>query len=164
MTSSDQTAAPDTDKQPAQMSVLSQYVRSVSFENAAARRSENPSGKPNISVQVNVTHDPIGNNRYNVALIVTIAAAADEKEIFGVKLEYIGVFQLTNVREDALAPVLSIECPRLLFPFARRIIAEVTRDGGFPPLMLDPIDFATLFRQQAARRAAAAAAAPTTAA
>lgn len=154
MTSPDQTADAGAGQIVAKMNVLSQYVRSVSFENAAARRSENPTGKPNIGVQVNVQHESIGNERYVVALITNVSASANEQEIFSIKLEYIGAFQISNIPEDTLPAILSIECPRLLFPFARRIIAEVSRDGGFPPLMLDPIDFGSLFRQQAARRAA----------
>lgn len=138
---------------PAQMNVLTQYVRELKFDNAAARNGKNPTGKPAINVQVNVDHQPAGENRYVVTLTTDVAAKSEDDEIFAIELDYIGVFQLTNVPEKSMPAVLSIECPRLLFPFARRIIAEVTRDGGFPPLMLDPIDFATLFRQQMARKA-----------
>ncbi len=141
--------------QPAQLNVLSQYVRQLTFNNTAAQNGENPSGKPTINVQVNVDNRSIGENRYIVSLGSRVAAEGDGAAMFSIELDYVGVFRLTNVPEQSLAPVLSIECPRLLFPFARRIIAEVTRDGGFPPLMLDPIDFATLYRQQLAQRAAA---------
>lgn len=134
-----------------QMNVLTQYVRRLVFENSAAINGKDPSGKPNISVQVNVETSVAGENRYGVALLMTIETTHEEEEIFAVELDYVGVFQMTNVPESALQAVLSVECPRLLFPFSRRIIAEVTRDGGYPPLMLDPIDFASLYRQQLAR-------------
>lgn len=138
--------------QPAKLHVLSQYVRSVAFENEAAKRNQNPSGAPNITVQVNVTNSDIGSSRYIVILSTNVAATMkdgdDDVQVFSVTLDYAGVFELSNVPVEALNQVLSIECPRLLFPFARRIIAEVTRDGGFPPLMLDPIDFASLYRRQ----------------
>ena len=133
---------------PAQMNVLTQYVRRVVFENTAAINGRNPNGKPTINVQVNVESNAVGEGRYVVALLLTIETMNEEEEVFAVELDYIGVFQLSNVPDNAIQAVLSIECPRLLFPFARRIIAEVTRDGGYPPLMLDPIDFAALYRRQ----------------
>lgn len=139
---------------PPQMSVLSQYVRELTFDNTAAKNGKNPSGKPNINVQVNVDATPIAEGRYLVALKTNVAAATDEDAAFGVNLDYVGVFQVANVPQEALQPVLLIECPRLLFPFARRIIAEATRDGGFPPLMLDPIDFTALYRRQLQQAAA----------
>ena len=138
---------------PAQMTVISQYVRDLKFENIAAANGVNPSGKPSINVQVNVDANPIAENRFLVALKTGVSASAEEKEVFKVNLDYVGAFQVQNVPENALRPVLLIECPRLLFPFARRIIAEVSRDGGYPPLMLDPIDFTALYRRQLAQAA-----------
>jgi preprotein translocase subunit SecB len=140
--------------QQPQMSVLSQYVRQHHFDNAAAKNGNNPAGKPAINVQVNVENKNVGDNRYTVTLATKVTAESDGKSIFSIDLDYVGVFQLSNIPEANLSAILSIECPRLLFPFARRIIAESSRDGGFPPLMLDPIDFASLFRQQMARRTA----------
>ena len=132
----------------AQLSVLSQYVRRLSFDNIAAANGAAPSGKPNINVQVNVDANPMGENRFAVVLKTNVDATAEGSEVFTIALEYVGVFQLTNVPQEALQAVLLIECPRLLFPFSRRIVAEASRDGGFPPLMLDPIDFAGLYRRQ----------------
>ena len=138
----------EQDAAQAQMNVLTQYVRRVVFENSAAISGKAPAGKPTINVQVNVETQQSGDNRYTVGLLLTIETMDGEDEIFAVELDYFGIFQLAGVPEEAIPAVLSIECPRLLFPFARRIIAEVTRDGGYPPLMLDPIDFAQLYRRQ----------------
>lgn len=134
----------------AQLTVLSQFVRKVTFENSAAMQGANPSGKPNINVNVNVDAKPLAEGRYSAALKTVVSASTDEMKVFTIDLDYVGVFQLSNVPQEALQPVLLIECPRLLFPFARRIVAEISRDGGFPPLMLDPIDFAALYRRQLA--------------
>ena len=144
----------------AQLTVLSQYVRNLVFDNVAAAEGANPTGKPNINVQVNVDAKPLVEDRYSVSLKTNVNASTEDMMVFSVALDYVGVFQLANVPEKALQPVLLIECPRLLFPFARRIVAECTRDGGFPPLMLDPIDFAALYRRQLAQAAQQAAAAP----
>lgn len=135
----------------AQMAVLSQYVRELTFENSAAKQGVNPSGKPNINVQVNVDAANIGEDRYMVSLRTNVGASADGADVFKVALDYVGAFQIANVPQEALQPVLLIEAPRLLFPFARRIVAEATRDGGYPPLLLDPIDFTALYRQQLAQ-------------
>lgn len=136
----------------AQMAVLSQYVRDLTFENIAAKQGVNPSGKPNINVQVNVDASGLAENRYLVALKISVDASADGADVFKVNLDYVGAFQVSNVPQEALQPVLLIESPRLLFPFARRIVAEATRDGGYPPLLLDPIDFTALYRQQLAQQ------------
>lgn len=154
MTDGTQADANAEAQKPASLNVLSQYVRSVSFTNDAAKRAKNPSGKPQINVQVNVENQTIAPERHLVALTTSIRAESEGEAVFSAELDYVGVFQLANVPENAIAPVLAIECPRLLFPFSRRIIAELTRDGGFPPLMLDPIDFAALYRQQLTQRAA----------
>lgn len=135
----------------AQLSVLSQYVRHLTFANIAAANNATPSGKPNINVQVNVDANPLGEDRFAVGLKTDVAATSDDADVFNIALDYVGVFQLTNVPREALQAVLLIECPRLLFPFSRRIVAEISRDGGFPPLMLDPIDFAGLYRRQLQR-------------
>ncbi|MEL6978224.1 MAG: protein-export chaperone SecB [Pseudomonadota bacterium] len=140
-----------------QMNVLTQYVRRCVFENSAAINGKQPGSQPTINVQVNIETNDLEQNRYAVALLLTIETMNGDDEVFAVELDYVGVFQLANVPENALNAVLSIECPRLMFPFARRIIAESTRDGGYPPLMLDPIDFAALYRQQRAREAGQAA-------
>lgn len=139
------------DAAPAQMTVLSQYVRNLTFENAAAVNNAPPAGKPNINVQVNVDATPLEDQRFAVSLKTLVTAATESSDVFKIGLDYVGAFQVTNVPQQALQPVLLIECPRLLFPFSRRIIAEISRDGGFPPLMLDPIDFTALYRRQLAQ-------------
>ncbi|MCI4662638.1 MAG: protein-export chaperone SecB [Neomegalonema sp.] len=151
----------DSANKTAQLTVLSQFVRNVNFENSAANKGANPSGKPNINVNVNVDAKPLSEDRYSVSLKTVVNANTSEMDVFKIDLDYVGVFQLANVPKEALQPVLLIECPRLLFPFSRRIIAEISRDGGFPPLMLDPIDFAALYRRQLAAAAQQAQTAPT---
>lgn len=135
---------------PPRMNVLSQYVLKLAFENKAAARGVNPTGKPTINVQVDVDTKALANERHSVSLSMNVTAKSQDQEVFAVGLEYTGVFLLQNVPEDTVNAVLMVEAARLLFPFARRIIAETTRDGGYPPLMLDPIDFAALYRRRMA--------------
>jgi preprotein translocase subunit SecB len=145
--------------------IQSQYIKDFSFENPRAPASLDPSrNRPEIAVRVDVRAEGLGSDRYEVALVMNIDAKSGADTVFMLELSYGGVFVLLNIPPDSLQPLLLIECPRLLFPFARRIVADVTRDGGFPPLLLDPIDFVQLFRrrqQQAVQaRAAAAGEAP----
>ena len=136
-----------------QMRVLAQYVKDFSFENpmaaAAARASET---QPLIDMGVEVKSRPVGveGDAFEVDLRIKVDAKRGEEPLFLVDLVYSGLFQMMNVRPDEMEPLLWIECPRLLFPFARQIIADATRNGGFPPLMLDPIDFAQMFQQKIA--------------
>ena len=139
----------------AQLSVVSQYVSELSFDNAAAKERKNPESTPQITVNVGVDASNAGEDRFRVSQRIEVTAATDTSKVFSVTLAYVGVFSLKNVPENAEQAVLLIECPRLLFPFARRIVADTTRDGGYPPLMLDPVDFAALYRQRAAEAAAA---------
>ncbi|WP_350335747.1 protein-export chaperone SecB [Coralliovum pocilloporae] len=135
-----------------QLNVLAQYVKDLSFENPKAPDSLRPREKsPNINIQVNVNGKPLSDTDFEVDLKLE-AKAQDEdgSVVFACDLVYSGIFRITGVPKDSLHPVIMIECPRLLFPFARQIIAESTQRGGFPPLMLDPIDFAALYRQRAA--------------
>lgn len=139
----------------ARLNVLGQYVRKLAFENIAAARGDAATSKPSINVQVRVDSQKVADERHQVVLATDCRAVTGEAEVFRLDLEYVGVFELANIPETALQPLLSIECPRLLFPFARRVIAETSRDGGFPPLMLDPIDFRALYLRQAQQAAAA---------
>ncbi|MSP67158.1 MAG: protein-export chaperone SecB [Alphaproteobacteria bacterium] len=143
------------DGQP-QFGILAQYVKDLSFENprgpqALQRVGEQP--KLEISVDVRVAQPATGTN-YEVALHMSIKASAQEQTAFLVELTYAGMFNIKGLNQDQLRQVLLIECPRLLFPFARRVIADATRDGGFPPLLLNPIDFQALYLQQQQQRAA----------
>jgi preprotein translocase subunit SecB len=140
--------------QPQAMShigVLAQYVKDFSFENPNAPRSLAPSGQqPTINIQVNVDAAPASGTDFEVTLRLEGKAEAQGSLLFGFELVFGGVFRIQNVPADSLQPVVMIECPRLLFPFAREIIATAVRNGGFPPLLLDPIDFVGLYRQRLA--------------
>ena len=131
-----------------QVSILTQYVKDLSFENPNAPSSLQSTEQPRIDVNVSVNAKRGGDNVYEVELKINAKAMAGENVAFIIDLLYAGLFGLANVPEDALEPFLIIEAPRIIFPFARRIIADSVRDGGFPPLMLDPIDFASLYMAQ----------------
>lgn len=134
-----------------QISVLTQYVKDLSFENPHAPRSLAPSPQPPaINVQVNVDAAPMSETDFEVTLRTEGKAEAQGLLLFGFELVYSGIFRIQNVPPDSMQPVVLIECPRLLFPFAREIIATITRNGGFPPLLLNPMDFVALYRQRLA--------------
>ena len=146
------TEANGFDDQPMpQVTILVQYAKDLSFENPNAPMSLQAGGQPKIEVNVAVNAKRAGDGVFEAELKITAKATAeDETTAFVVELVYAGIFGLSNVPEEALEPFLIIEAPRILFPFARRIIADATRDGGFPPLMLDPIDFGALYMAQQA--------------
>jgi len=132
-----------------QLNVIAQYTKDLSFENPNAPRSLAPQQQgPNISIQVNVNAAQIDQNDYEVSLQIEGTAGEGAGLLFQFELNYAGIFRLLNIPEGDLHPVVMIECPRLLFPFARQIIADAVRNGGFPPLMLEPIDFVSLYRQR----------------
>jgi preprotein translocase subunit SecB len=142
---------------PPQLNVLAQYTKDLSFENPNAPGSLAPQPQPpQINIQINVGANAVAEQDYEVTLAVEGKAENAGKLIFSFDLVYGGVFRLLNIPQENLSPMLLIECPRLLFPFAREIIATAVRDGGFPPLLLDPVDFVGLYRQNMARQAAAA--------
>ena len=129
--------------------VISQYVKDLSFENPNAPAVYQSQTAPAIDVQFNIAASPIADGVHEVELKIEVKAVADDEAVFVVDLTYAGLFGLRNVPDEHLQPFLLGEAPRILFPFARRIIADAVRDGGFPPLMLEPIDFQALFIQQA---------------
>ena len=134
--------------------MLAQYIKVLSFENPNSPSSLAPQDKqPQINIQINVSATGMGEHDYEVALSIEGKAENDGKLLFGFELVYAGVFRIQNVAQENLHPLVMIECPRLLFPFAREIISSATRNGGFPPLMLDPVDFVGLYRQNMARQA-----------
>jgi preprotein translocase subunit SecB len=134
---------------PPRLMIQSQYVKDLSFENPRAPSGLEPGqARPEIEVRVDVRAQPLAADRYEVELQLHVEAKAGAETAFVLELSYGGLFVLLNIPPESLQPILLIECPRLLFPFARRIIADATRDGGFPPLMIDPIDFVTLFRRR----------------
>jgi preprotein translocase subunit SecB len=139
---------------PPAIAINVQYVKDLSFENPNAPHSLVQSQtRPQIEVSVDVQGRNVAQNSFEVALRINATAKQGEATAFMVELLYAGVFTLQNIPQDQLEPVLLIECPRLLFPFARRVVADATRDGGFPPLMLEPIDFLQLYQRH--RQAAA---------
>lgn len=146
--------APLENTAPPQLSVLAQYTKDLSFENPNSPNSLAPQEKqPAINIQINVTANGVGENDYEVALSIEGKAESEGMLLFGFELVYAGVFRVLNVQQENMHPLVMIECPRLLFPFAREIIASAVRNGGFPPLMLDPVDFVGLYRQNMARQA-----------
>ena len=139
------------------MQILAQYIRDLSFENAVATKGA-PQGEvqPEITVQVSLdARKRAGDNQYEVIskFRITSTNKGDNSTLFLAELDYGGVFLIEGVPEDQMHPFLMIECPRMLFPFVRRIISDMTRDGGFPPFNMDPVDFVALYRQELARRA-----------
>ena len=140
--------APDPNAQ-VQLNTLAQYVKDYSFENPRAPMSlQGQQEQPEISISVNVNAQALGETEYEVSIKLEAEAKTKDDVLFNVELLYAGVFRITGVPAEHIHPVVLIECPRLLFPFARQIVAEGTRDGGFPPLMIDPVDFAALYRQR----------------
>lgn len=141
-------------QQPAQpkMQIVSQYVRDLSFENIAAQKNAATDGKPEIKVQVNLDAQKRADDLYEVALKLKIDSRVEESALFLLELDYAGRFRVQNVKPEQLHPLLMIECPRLIFPFVRRIVSDVSRDGGYPPINLDTIDFLALYRQELIRR------------
>lgn len=133
------------------LNVLAQYIKDLSFENPHAPNSLRPRDKaPNINININVNANPLSETDFEVELTLEANAGDGDEAMFKVELIYCGVFRLEGIPEDAVAPAILIECPRMLFPFARQIIADSTRNGGFPPLMIDPIDFGALYQQRIA--------------
>jgi len=134
-----------------QIGILTQYVKDFSFENPNAPRSLAPSTQqPTININIAVEAAPLAANDVEVTLRLEGRAESQGTLLFGFELLYCGLFRIQNVPPESLQPTVMIECPRLLFPFAREIVATATRNGGFPPLLLEPIDFVTLYRQRMA--------------
>ncbi len=133
--------------------VKGQYIKDLSFENPHAPHSlVAPDLKPAIDVNVDLKAQKLQDDLYEMTLHITTRAIVDEATLFLVDLSYSGIFQLGNIPENRIEPLLLIDCPFVLFPFARRVISDVTRDGGFPPLMLDPIDFHALYLQNRSKQ------------
>lgn len=126
--------------------IKGQYIKDLSFENPHAPQSLLVAAqKPNINVNVELRADKFQERLYEMTMSVSARATIESGTLFLVELAYAGIFELANIPEDKVEPLLWIDCPFVLFPFARRVIADVTRDGGFPPLMLEPIDFHALY-------------------
>ena len=131
------------------LSVLGQYIKDLSFENPNAPNSLVPrENGPNIAINVNVTAKQIADTDFEVELLLEGKAGDGVDLMFRFELNYAGIFRVVNIPAENIQGVIMIECPRLLFPFARQIIADGVRNGGFPPLLIDPIDFTGLYQQK----------------
>ena len=140
---------PQGQQSPPQLNVLGQYIKDFSFENPNAPRSLQPSTtQPAINIQINVNAKPLSATDFEVALKLEGKAESTGTLLFAFDLTFAGVFRIQNVPKEHLSPLVMIECPRLLFPFAREIVATSVRNGGFPPLLLDPVDFVGLYQQK----------------
>ena len=135
--------------------ILAQYVRDLSFENILAQKGVGADAQPEIKVQVNLdARKRSTEGQFEIITKLKIESTTKDKgePLFVLELEYAGIFEVAGVPEEQLHPYLLIECPRMTFPFVRRIVSDVTRDGGFPPLNMDTIDFVALYRNEIARR------------
>jgi preprotein translocase subunit SecB len=157
-------AAPELQAQPPQpgtqpsMRILGQYLKDLSFENPHAPQSLAPQkDQPEINISINVNARNLGPSDFEVELHIDAKATSESRVVFAAEILYAGVFRLENFPQNMLHPAVLIECPRMLFPFARQILSEATRNGGFPPLMLDPIDFASMYQKRMAAQATATA-------
>jgi preprotein translocase subunit SecB len=138
-----------------QMRVLGQYIRDMSFENIMAQKGGGSDVQPDVQVQVNLdAKKRSAENQYesSIKLNVTSKAKDGDAVLFVLEIDYVGVFQIENVPDEQMHPFLLIECPRMIFPFLRRIVSDITRDGGFPPLNLENIDFLSMYRNEVTRR------------
>lgn len=142
----------ETEAQPPGIRILAQFVRDLSFENPRAPDAlRGGAAQPQIDLGVEMNARGRDDGFFEVDLKLSAKAQRDDGPLFVVELLYGGVFQITGVPAEDVEPVLLIECPRFLFPFARRIIADITSDGGYPPFLLDPIDFAGVYQARKAQ-------------
>lgn len=138
--------ASDAPAQQPVFSALAQYIKDLSIENPNAPQIfQNAAGKPGVDLSVNVTANRIADTTYEVVLNVQVKATSDDKAMFLIELDYGGVFAIQGVPQQHLEPLLLVDCPMILFPFARRIISDASRDAGFHPLLLDPVDFRGIY-------------------
>ncbi|MCG8494301.1 MAG: protein-export chaperone SecB [Sneathiellales bacterium] len=150
----EEAAGAEAENEGPMLSIITQYIKDLSFENPNAPASLNPElPAPAVELGVNVQAKALTEENYEIELRIQVTAKHGEETAFLVELVYGGMFFLKNFPADAMEVMCMIECPRLIFPFARRVISDVTRDGGFSPLQLDPIDFAGLFAAHKAQQA-----------
>ncbi len=141
--------------QAPQMRVLGQFIRDMSFENIMAQKGAPSDAQPDVQVQVSLdAKKRTVEHQYESAIKLNVTSKVKDKDatLFVLEIDYVGIFHVENVPEDQLHPFLMIECPRMIFPFLRRVVSDITRDGGFPPLNLENIDFLSLYRNEIARR------------
>ena len=135
------------DAQAPRVQVIGQYIKDMSFENPSA--PGNLTARPQIELSVDLQARQLEREHYEVELKLRVSARVEDKPAFLLELVYAGLFHLQNIPDEVRQQVLLIEAPHILFPFARRIVADIVRDGGMPPLMIEPIDFAALYRAKA---------------
>lgn len=144
----DHTANGHDESQPA-LTVNAQYLKDATFENPNPINSfQHSDSSPEINVSIDIKLDKINDKTYEVCLHIATVAERGQDKLFVAEIDYAGIFTLGNVPDDAVQPILMIECPRMLFPYARQVIANLTREGGYPALSLNPIDFVEMYRQQ----------------
>ncbi len=149
------------DAPPIQAQVVGQYIKDLSFENPnIGKLMGGPGENPNMKLEINVNAQRMGDDLYESAINLRAHATNKDGTIYILETVYAGLFRIKNIPQDALEPFLLVNCPALVFPFLRRLVGDVTREGGFPPLMLDPIDFAGLFVQRQKQMMAEAAEKP----
>lgn len=137
-----------------QVGVIAQYVKDLSFENPNAPAVYQWQGQPQVDVQFNIGSQEVGDDLHEVALKIEVSSKTNDGTVFSIDLLYGGLFALKNIPAEQLQPFLLAEAPRLLFPFARQVLADASLQGGFPPFLLDPIDFGSLYMQRAAQQQA----------
>ena len=151
MSSSTNGGNPEQEGGQPNLGVIAQYIKDFSFENPNAPNSlMQQQQPPQIAIQINVNPNQLSNTDFEVELKIEGKAEIDNKVLFAFDLNYGGVFRLTNIPQENIGPLLMIECPRLLFPFARELISSAISNGGFPPLLLQPIDFVGLYQRRLA--------------
>ncbi|MBL4874034.1 MAG: protein-export chaperone SecB [Rhodobacteraceae bacterium] len=148
-------AVEGTPPQQPRLQVLNQYIRDLSFENVALQKDRMPEGQTKFEVQVALDARKLGENQYEVINKLKVNATIGEDKIFILELDYAGRFKIENVANEQIHAFLMIECPRMIFPYLRRVVGDITRDGGYPPLNLDNIDFLALYRNQMEKMAQA---------
>ena len=150
----EENAAPQKPVVP-QMRILGQFIRDMSFENIVAQKGGSPDMQPDVQVQVNLDAKKRGGDKqYESAIKLQVTSKDKESDavLFVLEIDYVGIFFIDNVPDEQMHPFLLIECPRMVFPFLRRVVSDITRDGGFPPLNLENIDFVAMYRNEIARR------------
>lgn len=140
---------------PVQVKVMGQYIKDMSFENPnIGKLLKEPSDNPNLQLAINVTAQAVDTDVYESAIDFNAQATNKLGTVYEIDLVYAGLFKVQNIPPQALEPFLLINCPTILFPFLRRIVADISREGGFPPLLLDPFDFAALYMRRQQEQAA----------
>lgn len=153
--------AAQTSPPPVQVKVVAQYIKDLSFENPNIEKLiKDPGDQPNLQLSINVGAKGVGPSLYESSIDFNAQASNKLGEIYQLEIVYAGLFKIENIPEKSLEPFLLVNCPSILFPFLRRIAADLTREGGFPPLLLDPFDFASLYLRRQQEMLAQAAEAP----